>query len=345
MPVPTTGSMCTELWKGKLLENFNSMAVAVIFRPTGLSLILGCEDGMVRIHDLSAKHLDEKPKTILETKSGPIQCLTVHDVTRFYHNDLIVGDSCGMLTVFCNRQILSRQSLSSDSIICSTVVEDNGGSPVIVSSNDSGVITGVQPTEELWRINLNSLSNKNPALIVKISCLLAVHITDASGNKRQYLLAADNAKRIHVISNGSLVSSLIAPNNITAMTQGRFIPSSKLNLPSGLSQSAESEQVALGSSSGSVYILHNFNITLDEYVNAKCPITNLCTLPQPDNTTDILLCAGHFSSLHLYKDRELLTEYHTADWVNNIATADIDDDGVLEIILGCMDKSVVALKV
>lgn len=63
---------------------------------------------------------------VLETKSGPIQCLTVHDVTRFYHNDLIVGNSCGMLTMFCNQQILSRQSLSPDSIICVTVTEDNG---------------------------------------------------------------------------------------------------------------------------------------------------------------------------------------------------------------------------
>ncbi|CAL1527521.1 unnamed protein product [Lymnaea stagnalis] len=335
----------SEIWKAKLDKPFNAMALAVIFRSSGLSFIVGCEDGMVRIYDLSAKHLDEKPKTVLETKSGPIQCLTVHDVTRFYHNDLIVGDSCGMLTVFCNRQILSRQSLSSDSIICSTVVEDNGGSPVIVCSNDSGVITGVQPTEELWRIDLNSLSNKNPSSIVKITCLLAIHITDATGNKRQYLLVADNAKRIHVISNGTLVSSLNAPTNITAMTQGRFIPANKLSLPSGQSLSSDAEQVALGSSSGSVYILHNLNITLDDYVNTKHPITNLCTLPQPENSTDLLLCSGHFSSLHLYRDGQLLMEYPTSDWVSNIATADIDDDGALEIIIGCMDRTVQALKI
>ncbi|KAK0052301.1 hypothetical protein Bpfe_018384 [Biomphalaria pfeifferi] len=342
MPV---ASPYSEIWKLKLDHPFNTMALAVIFRASGWSLILGCEDGLVRIHDLSAKHLDNKPKTVLETKSGPIQALTVYDVTRFYHNDLIVCDSCGMLTVFCNKQILSRQSLSSDSLICCTVVEENGGSPVIVCSNDSGVITGVQPTEELWRINLNSLSNKNPSTLVRISCMLVVYLTDSTGNRKQYLLAADNAKRIHVISNGTIVNSLVAPVNITAMCQGRFIPSNKLSLASSPTLSTDGEQVALGSSSGSVYILHNFNITLDDYVNTKSPITSLCTLPQSDHSTDLLLCAGHFSSLHLYRDGQLFYEYLTSDWVNNIATADIDDDGVLEVIIGCMDKTVVALKV
>ncbi|CAG5123033.1 unnamed protein product [Candidula unifasciata] len=321
---------CTELWSTKLTEGFCTMALATLFRPKELSLIVGCEDGLVRIYDVSAKCLNLNSQTVLETKSGPIQCLRVHDITKFYHNDLI---------------ILSRQSLSSDSIICVTVVEDNGGSPIIVCSNDSGVITWVQPTKELWRINLNSLSNKNPSHIVKVSCLQTVQITDSTGNRRQYLLAADNSNRIHVICNGTVVSSLMTPSVITAMTQGRFVPSSKLSLPPGTSSSAsDSEQVALGASNGAVYILHNFHVTLDEFVHAKCTVTNLCTLPQSDSSTDLLLCAGYFSALHLYKDGQLIMEYPTSDWVTSIAKADIDGDGTLEVVIGCKDNTVVALK-
>lgn len=60
----------------------------------------------------------------LETKSGPVQNLVVHDVTRFYHKDLIVGDATGRLTVFCDSQILSRQTISSHSINCVQVLQD-----------------------------------------------------------------------------------------------------------------------------------------------------------------------------------------------------------------------------
>jgi len=335
-----------ELWKTQLDADFCAMTVATLFKATGLSLVVGCEDGMVRVHDFSHKvPPSPSPQTTLETKSGPIQCLVVRDVTRFYHNDLIVGDSCGMLTIFCNKQILSRQSLSADSLICLTVVENNAGSPVIVSSNDAGVVTGVEATAVLWRINLNSLSNKNPSINVKVLCLLSAEMTDASGNKRKYILAADNSRRIHLICNGMVVSSLNAPSNITAMTQGRFISSAKLGLPSVSPAASDNEQVALAGSNGAVYIMHNFQITLDDYVNARSPITSLCTVPKPDLPSDLLLCAGHFSSLNLYNEGQLLTQYPTSDWVSNIVPADVDGDGCLEVVIGCMDRTVMAIRV
>lgn len=63
-------------------------------------------------------------KVVLETKSGPIQTLAIHDVTKFYHNDLIVGDSCGVVTVFCNQQILCRHNLARDNISCLQIQND-----------------------------------------------------------------------------------------------------------------------------------------------------------------------------------------------------------------------------
>jgi len=338
---------CSKIWSVKFDENFCAMTVATIFQPKGLCLIIGCEDGMVRIYNLPSNGPPSLvPQMKLETKSGPIQCLAVHDVTRFYHNDLIVGDSCGMLTVFCNKQILSRQSLSADSLICLTVIEDNAGSPAIVSSNDTGVITGTQPTSELWRINLNTLNNKNSSQCIKVTCLLSVKLTDSSGNPRQYVIVADNAKRIHVVSSGTVISSLQAPSNITAMCQGRFVPSSKLSLPSPNPSASDSEQVALAGANGAVYIMHDFQITLDDYINAKSPITSMCTVGQPDLTSDLLLCAGHFSSLNIYRDGQLLTQFPTSDWVHSIVPADIHcDGGSTQVVIGCLDSTVMALKV
>ena len=60
----------------------------------------------------------------LETKGGPVQTLAIHDVTRFYSNDLVVVDSRGMLTVFCNEQILNRRQISDHCIQCLQVQQE-----------------------------------------------------------------------------------------------------------------------------------------------------------------------------------------------------------------------------
>jgi len=71
----------------------------------------------------------------LETKSGPIQTMAIHDVTRFYHNDLIVADSCGIMTVFCNQQILCRKSVAKDSINYLQVEQDKSKYIFLVTLN------------------------------------------------------------------------------------------------------------------------------------------------------------------------------------------------------------------
>ena len=53
-----------------------------------------------------------------ETKSGPIQALVVHDVTRLSGGDVVTADSRGVVTVFCNEHILCRKSISDQSISC-----------------------------------------------------------------------------------------------------------------------------------------------------------------------------------------------------------------------------------
>lgn len=60
----------------------------------------------------------------LETKSGPVQAMKIEDITKFYHNDLVTVDSCGMMTVFCNRQILCRQSITDSCLNCLQIQKD-----------------------------------------------------------------------------------------------------------------------------------------------------------------------------------------------------------------------------
>jgi hypothetical protein len=55
-----------------------------------------------------------------------VQCLHLHNVTKFGSTDLIVGDSKGTLTIFSNEQILNRRILSHGSITSLTVDEDFG---------------------------------------------------------------------------------------------------------------------------------------------------------------------------------------------------------------------------
>lgn len=64
------------------------------------------------------------PQIQLETKGGPIQTLAVHDVTKFYNDDIVAGDSLGTVTVFCNQQILSRHGLAKSSIRCLQIHKD-----------------------------------------------------------------------------------------------------------------------------------------------------------------------------------------------------------------------------
>lgn len=64
----------------------------------------------------------------LETKSGPVQAMKIEDITKFYHNDLVAVDSCGMMTVFCNRQILCRQSITDSCLNCLQIQKDKSKS-------------------------------------------------------------------------------------------------------------------------------------------------------------------------------------------------------------------------
>ena len=37
--------------------------------------------------------------------------------------------------------------------------------------------------------------------------------------------------------------------------------------------------------------------------------------------------------------------YQTPDWINSVDLADLDGDGTMEVIVGCLDSSVHAVKI
>ncbi|GFR99075.1 serine/threonine-protein kinase PAK 6 [Elysia marginata] len=82
----------------------------------------------------------------------------------------------------------------------------------------------------------------------------------------------------------------------------------------------------------------------DEYINAQSPITRMKCYPQPESNTDLLLCAGHFNVLQIYKDGVILSEFETSGWVISIDSVDVDEDGTDEVLISCMDNTVAALK-
>lgn len=63
-------------------------------------------------------------KASFETKAGPIQTVLVHDVTKLNSDDLVVGDSRGIVTVFSKGQILVRKVASEYCIHCLQAEKD-----------------------------------------------------------------------------------------------------------------------------------------------------------------------------------------------------------------------------
>ncbi|KAL5008830.1 hypothetical protein ScPMuIL_014411 [Solemya velum] len=225
--------------------------------------------------------------------------------------------------------------------------EKTGGTNIVVS-DDQGQIAAVMPSEEIWRINLNNIKVKKVlSEKVMVKCLLAVDLFSEHGQLCSYILASDSANHLYFFHQGVVVMVIDTPSVITAMCCGRFVPANKLDdsAHTNGNSSQDDTQVALGSYSGAIYILHNFSITEDEFANAHNPVTNLTTLPCPESDIDCLLGTGHFNSLYVYRDTKMVGQFTTPDWINSLDMADKDSNGVKEIVVGCLDNSVHAFKV
>ncbi|XP_052269427.1 uncharacterized protein LOC127870885 isoform X2 [Dreissena polymorpha] len=278
---------------------------------------------------------------LLETKGGPIQALAIHDITHFYKEDIITGDSVGMVTIFCNEQILSRHSLSKSTIKCLQIYTDALGNCYIVVADDAGYIYAIQPSKQLWRININNVhTSRGPLERASVTCMLCVPLPNGTGQLCSYILAADDKRRLHVISQGDIVMTIHTPDTVTAMCCGLFIAEEKLEAGPDTFSHQHPVQVALGCTSGALYILQNFTISEEEFGNAGCHISQMLSHPAVNGKIDYLLCAGHFSALQVFLEGKQIGSYETPNWVNCMDILCPGKDQRPQIVFACLDNSV-----
>lgn len=333
-----------EIFKIKTTYKFNCLRVGTAFRKDLRGLVVGGEDGIIRLYDLSAVIDTKNPQILLETKGGPIQTMAIHDVTKFYNDDLVTGDSVGVVTVFCNQQILCRHSLAKDSIKCLQIHKDLLGNCSIVTSDESGFICAVLPSKELWRININNLPvSKGPFEKAVVTCLLSTELVTPTGERCSYILAADSNKRLHFVHQGEVVMTLSTPEIVTAMCTGLFIDADKLEIGQEMGNVKSRSQVALGCNNGAIYILHNFTITEEEFGNCKYHITNLICHQCSNLKVDLILCAGHFNALHVYHEGKKVGHFETPEWINSMDISCANKDRKPEIVVGCLDNTILGI--
>ncbi|XP_074661607.1 uncharacterized protein LOC141914237 [Tubulanus polymorphus] len=336
------------LWTKRIENNFNVLLVGKVFKSNQMSLVAGCDDGVIRVFEVPSNDskLPLKCISTLETKGGPIQVLALHNVMKFASIDVITGDSKGMLTVFSNGQILSRQPISNHSLNCLQILQDATGAIAIVCSDNSGSLFAASPYNAFeWKIRLGDVipSREIPTTIKSV---LSVSLPNVAGHNSSYILASDDQHHLYIIHQGSIVLILDTPSNITAMCAGRFLHNVGLETPGGpVSTNSPGPQVALGSESGGIYLFSNFELYQEEYANTGMSITQMCVLAsQEAHEVDTIICAGHANAVVVFNNAKEIARYATSDWVNSISTTNTDRDREKTIIVGCLDNSIQALK-
>ncbi|XP_001201630.1 uncharacterized protein LOC764949 [Strongylocentrotus purpuratus] len=345
------------LWNLQVKESFNTLLVGRTFRHSNASLLLGSEDGVVRMYQINsltpAEISNAKPNLILETKGGPIQAMTIHNIANFGSLELITADSRGMITIFSKQQILDRRSVSDHGLNSLQVDKDAAGNLEIVAGDLEGQVHAVVPFSNLWKLRLKPTNNRpqkdnktQPQSAEGVSQLLAARLySSTSGIATNYILASDRAKNLHFIQQGALVLTLPAVTSIKAMCSGYF-----MSLPEETDipeiKNGIDHQVALGGEDGTISILSNFKISELQYANVHLPITQMLRLPSVQNDgKDSLLCSGHFNSVFLYHSAICLAKYQTSDWVIAMSLSEVDKEGKQEVVIGCRDKNITAIKV
>lgn len=338
------------VWKAYLEEAFNVIAVGVVFKEKAKLLVVGCEDGAVRLYQLPHSNNKEtfhlKPWKCLESKGGPIQVIALHDVTKFGSVDIITGDSRGLMTILSNGQILDRQHVSDHSINSLKVDEDLIGNTSIVAGDSSGLVSALLPFSPLWKFKVrpeHGVGKQPGTSQPSAKSLLAFSgPSSPAGHVTNYILVSDDQNCLHVLQQGSRVLTIAVPGLVTAMSSGVFQGSS-----GEIDQRYSTiKEVALGCHNGTIYIMKEFKILVQPYANIQLPIMHLKEIPSVrGDGLDSLLCAGHFRAVLLLHGGQILSRYEVSDLVVTMETCQTDTDGRVETFIGCRDKTLHAINV
>lgn len=333
--------LLTSEWKRRYPDPFLSLAVGIPFGENATHLLLGGEDGVVRMY--CGK--DGEART-LETKGGAVTGLLLYDIMRFGPNDVVVGDSQGHVSIFARSQLLSRAKLSG-AVTALAIHEDAAGNASVVAGDNCGSVTSLLPYDVQWRVRMTD-DSLLPQLGLParpyITCVASAMLTDADGVLSSYVVVADSSQFLHFLSDNTRVMSLFIPQPVNAMCCGRFVAS----LTDAIDQDTpvphgheRGQDIAVVGDDGVVYVVSNFEVL--RFAEVGYAGRHMCTVPQPDGV-DLLVCAGRFNGVTVFRDGEPIARHPTGDWVQSMAYGEVDNDGVAKLVLGMADGSVEVLR-
>ena len=112
----------------------------------------------------------------METKSGPIQHICLHNVTRLDSVDLVVSDSRGIVTVFHKDQLLTPRAVSTHNVTALQIQQDATGGISIVTGDSEGNITAFNIYKDvLWKLRLSDAQH-NKVNIIKESAFIFKYV-------------------------------------------------------------------------------------------------------------------------------------------------------------------------
>ncbi|XP_066911049.1 uncharacterized protein [Clytia hemisphaerica] len=345
-----------KIWDETFSNGFNVLSTKKIFRDSEESLVFGCFNGDVKVHKAVYSTQEEivafeKDGKSYETKGGPINSLVTSNVTKFSSEDVIVGDSKGLLTILTNGQILKRTQICDSKINAITLdVDSVGNQSIIVGSND-GTIVACTPYNSLWKCRLYEVLKENERSSDISICITAMHVfrMQSATMDVSYLMVADSQKRIHFFQNGTLVKTLHVPSVVTSFCSGCFLNNEdneqkNVSSPSKSQRISSEDQVAMATKSGAIFIFSNFVVV--PYSNLLYPVTYIKQLPATgSDNLDALICCGHFNKMCILQNKKLVTSYETKDWVHSIDILEKrSNSDSFSLVVGSLDNTVNILR-
>eukprot|EP00123_Amoebidium_parasiticum_P008482 comp18840_c0_seq1/m.20846 comp18840_c0_seq1/g.20846 ORF comp18840_c0_seq1/g.20846 comp18840_c0_seq1/m.20846 type:complete len:352 (-) comp18840_c0_seq1:262-1317(-) len=334
--------MALELvWKRPLPFNFLSLAVGTPFSAKSCQILVGGEDGVVRMYTGPTE-----PPVLFETKGSAVCQLLLHNITKLHTTDLIVGDSNGSVCVFSKEQLLTRARLPY-CVTALTVFTDGAHNNSIVAGDVGGIAVGFLPFEQHWRVNLQdhgTHGHLDTAYTPTVKALLNIVLKDDFGCPTHYVAVADGSQYIHLFQGGKCVLSIPVPCGPTAMCSGTFIledgeegPQSGEGGTSGTQDHGRPMQIAFAGDDGTIYLVHNYQV----YVYGKIgyPIRHLVSVPRTDGV-DLVVCAGCFDGVRVLDQGKIVEASNPCrEWVQCMALGDVDGDGCPELVLALAGRT------
>ncbi|XP_049848795.1 uncharacterized protein LOC126316745 [Schistocerca gregaria] len=318
---------------------FFSLSVGKPFNWNDSHIIIGTLDGQLRFIPIFATE-EENEHTICCQESA-ISCILLHPVINLQKIDLIAGDLTGNLFVIMNGQIVARHLFNHP--ITAISIDRNIHTPTVLFVGDlGGYLTGIKPllsqnkeyvvkplplcTSKNFSIeepspgqpsqsdNSQTYSGEHvPSYFdtadrdLSISTIHSVILPDVSGTPSHFQIVTNHSAWLYLYNLNVCVARIACPDIILAVCCGSFTTEGKVGSP----------QIAVSCKDSNIYIMENYQIS--KLTSVDFSVTQLAAIKDAEHPSlerDLLLCAGHFNSIYVYRGSQLVAEKETGDWVH-----------------------------